>query len=163
MCIRDSFNFHVGLTMTNERFHRLFGGPPRKPESPLTQREMDLARSIQDVTEQVVERVVRHAVSLTGVRKVCLAGGVALNCVANGKLLRNGVVDDLWIQPAAGDAGGALGAAYSVWHKMLANPRQLPGDGDDLQKGSYLGPRATAQEIRAVLDEAHARYEVVSD
>jgi len=159
----DYFNFHVGLTMTNERFHRLFGGPPRKPESPLTQREMDLARSIQDVTEQVVERVVRHAVSLTGVRKVCLAGGVALNCVANGKLLRNGVVDDLWIQPAAGDAGGALGAAYSVWHKMLANPRQLPGDGDDLQKGSYLGPRATAQEIRAVLDEAHARYEVVSD
>ena len=116
--------------MTNRRFAELFGGPPRRPEAPITRRERDLAASIQAVTDEIVLRIARHARDLTGERHLCLAGGVALNCVANGKLLRAGVFDDLWIQPAAGDAGGAVGAALALWHHGLDRPRRLPGHGD---------------------------------
>ena len=132
------FNYCQGLTMTSRRFHDLFGGPPREPESPITQREMDLARSVQEVVEEVVLRMARHIRAETGERNLCLAGGVALNCVANGKLLRSGIFDDIWIQPAAGDAGGALGAALFVWHQHLGNARHVGGR--DSQRGSYLGP-----------------------
>ena len=119
----DYFSFATGLTMTGAGFERLFGGPAREPESLLTQREMDLARSIQDVTEEIVLKMARHARKTTGSRHLCMAGGVALNCVANGKLLEAGIFDDLWIQPAAGDAGGAVGAALAVWHRHLGMPR----------------------------------------
>ncbi len=134
------FNYCQGLTMTSGAFHELFGGPPRKPETKITQREMDLARSIQDVTEEVVLRMARHVVRETGERRLCMAGGVALNCVANGRILREGVVDELWIQPAAGDAGGALGAALFAWHQVMDGPRTAREDGGDTQSGSYLGP-----------------------
>lgn len=135
----DYFNYCAGLTMTNKKFAHLFDGPPRKSETNLTQREMDLACSVQEVTEEIVYRMARHVKKETGEKNLCLAGGVALNCVANGKLLRSGLFDDIWIQPAAGDAGGALGAAYIVHHHVLDNP--LPAKkGEDLQKGSYLGP-----------------------
>ncbi len=157
----DYFEFHRGLTMTGARFERLFGGPPRAPESPMTQREMDLARSIQDVTELIVGRMVQHAVRRTSCRALCLAGGVALNCVANGKVLRSGAVDQIWIQPASGDAGGALGAALAVWHQMMGRPRRLAPDGDDLQKGSYLGPRSTRGEVHGFLDSVGAVYETL--
>ena len=135
----DYFNYCVGLTMTNEKFHKLFGGPPRKPESKLTQREMDLARSVQEVTEEVVLRMARHIHKETGQKYLCLAGGVALNCVANGKLLREGLYDDIWIQPAAGDAGAALGAALFAWYQYLENKRST-NNKKDAQYGSYLGP-----------------------
>ena len=133
------FNYCAGLTMTNNRFHRLFGGPPRKPETAITQREMDLARSVQVVTEEVVIRAARHVYKVTGQKNLCLAGGVALNCVANGRLSREGPFDKIWIQPAAGDAGGALGAALRIWHKYLGNARDIDSN-RDTQKGSYLGP-----------------------
>ena len=123
----DYFNYCQGLTMTNRRFHRLFGGPPRAPESPLEQRHMDLAASIQAVTEEAVLRIGRHVHARTGMKHLVLAGGVALNCVANGRLLREGDFDDLWIQPAAGDAGGALGAALFVWHQLLDQPPTARG------------------------------------
>ena len=119
------FNYCQGLTMTNKRFDQLFGGPPRQPESQLTQREMDLARSVQDVVEEIVLRMARHIRSVSGERYLCLAGGVALNCVANGKLLREGIFDDIWIQPAAGDAGGSLGAALFAWHQVMDKPRTV--------------------------------------
>ena len=132
------FNYCAGLTMTNDKFHRLFGGEPRKPESKLTQREMDLARSVQDVVEEVVLKMSKHIRQETGQKKLVLAGGVALNCVANGKLLRAGYFDDIWIQPAAGDAGGALGAALVSWYQYSGKPRTAtPGDA---MRGSYLGP-----------------------
>src|SRR5258708_15625252 len=121
------FDYGVGLTMTNSKFEKLFGGPPRKPESRLTQRDMDLARSVQDVTEEIMFRMARHARRETGLGNLCLAGGVALNCVANGRILREGLFDNVWIQPAAGDAGGALGAALLGWHQYLANRRQAAG------------------------------------
>ena len=140
------FNYCQGLTMTSEAFHRLFGGPPRKPESPLTQREMDLARSLQDVTEEVMLRMARHVRKATGERDLCLAGGVALNCVGNGKILKEKIFDRLWIQPAAGDAGGALGAALFAWHQALDRPRTVAGDRDS-QRGSYLGPAFSSDEI----------------
>src|SRR5581483_5838533 len=124
------FNYGVGLTMTNERFNQLFGGPPRKPESKLTQRDMDLARSIQEVTEEIMFRIARHVRQETGMKHLVLAGGVALNCVANGRILREGVFDAIWIQPAAGDAGGALGAALLAWHQYLDKPRQADGTRD---------------------------------
>jgi carbamoyltransferase len=143
------FNYCQGLTMTNERFHRLFGAAPRAPESPLEQRHMDLAASIQAVTEEVLLRIGRHVRAHTGMRQLVLAGGVALNCVANGRLLREGEFDDLWIQPAAGDAGGALGAALFVWHQLLDNRRQ-PG-GRDCQRGSLLGPRFTTDQVNDFL------------
>jgi carbamoyltransferase len=141
----DYFQYCQGLTMTNDRFHGLFGGPPRPPESDLEQRHMDLAASIQWATEEVVLRIGRHAAKLTGADKLVMAGGVALNCVANGRLLREGPFDDVWIQPAAGDAGGALGAALFVWHQLLEKPREPRGR--DSQRGSFLGPRYSNEEI----------------
>ncbi len=134
------FDFLGGLRMTNGRFSKLFGGPPRKPEAEITQREMDIAASIQWVTEEAVMRMANQVYRETNQRNLCLAGGVALNCVANGRLLREGPFENIWIQPAAGDAGGALGAALSVWHRYLGNRRSI-SEGQDSQKGSYLGPR----------------------
>src|SRR3990170_483089 len=133
------FNYCAGLTMTNGKFDKIFGGPPRKSESTLTQREMDLARSVQEVTEEIMMRMARHLHKETGMKNLCLAGGVALNCVANGRILREGPFEHIWIQPAAGDAGGALGAALSVWHRFLEKERRNTGE-DDIQRGSFLGP-----------------------
>ncbi len=141
----DYFDYCAGLRMTNDRMHSLFGGPPRKAESALTQREMDLARSVQEVTEEIMLRMARHIRKETGERNLCLAGGVALNCVANGKLLRAGIFDDIYIQPAAGDAGGALGAALAVYHHHYHKPR--PPRQGDWQRGSYLGPQYDDDEI----------------
>ena len=121
----DYFNYPVGLTMTNEKFHHLFGGPPRKPETKLTQKEMDIARSIQDVTEEIVMKMGKHVYKVTGLKNLSLAGGVALNCVANGKLLREGPFENIWIQPASGDAGGALGSALVGWYNYFENPRNV--------------------------------------
>jgi len=133
------FDYCVGLKMTNKRFEKLFGGPARRPESLLTQRDMDLARSVQDVTEEAMLRMTRHIHKVTGRKNLCLAGGVALNCVGNGRILREGPFENIWIQPAAGDAGGALGAALFAWHQYLGNPRQADNRMDS-QRGSYLGP-----------------------
>jgi carbamoyltransferase len=155
------FNFCQGLTMTSEKFHRLFGGPPRSADAPLTKRDMDVAASIQSVTEEIVLRCARHAHALTGLNKLCLAGGVALNCVANGRVLREGPFDDIWIQPAAGDAGGALGVALFIWHQLLEKPR-VPNPCDS-QHGSLLGPAFSAGDIERVLVNAKAVYERVDD
>ena len=152
----EYFNFLSGLTMTSEKFHQLFGGPPRQPETRVTQREMDLARSVQDVCELAMLRMARHARELTGERNLVLAGGVALNCVGNGKILAERVFDDLWIQPAAGDAGGALGAALAVWHHHLQQPRVV--DPQDSMQAAYLGPSFTDDEIEAVLQSFGAVY-----
>ena len=151
------FRYCQGLVMTSRKFERLFGGPPRKPETPLTQREMDLAASIQAATEEIVLRAARHVVREAGIRNLVLAGGVALNCVANGRLLAEGACDRIWIQPAAGDAGGALGAALFVWHQLLGNPRAADGV-HDAQDGSLLGPGFTPQQVREFLDRAGAKY-----
>jgi carbamoyltransferase len=145
------FNYCQGLTMTNHRFHRLFGGPPRSAESPLEQRHMDVAASIQAVAEEVVLRIGRHVRERTGHENLVLAGGVALNCVANGRLLREGPFDSLWIQPAAGDAGGALGAALFVWYQLLDKPRLCAGR--DAQHGSFLGPGFTTDQIARFLSK----------
>ncbi len=145
------FNFAAGLTMTNDRFHKLFGGPPRRRESLLTQKEMDLARSVQEVTEMALLNMARYVKKETGKKNLCLAGGVALNCVANGKILREGLFDNIWIQPAAGDAGGALGAALAVWYQYLGFSRTVNGN-LDFQKGSYLGPEYRDGEIRKYLE-----------
>jgi carbamoyltransferase len=158
----EYFNFCSGLTMTNDKFHELLGGPPRKSESPLTQREMDLARSIQDVTEEAMMRMARHVFKQTGQRNLCLAGGVALNCVSNGRILREGPFENIWIQPAAGDAGGALGAALFVWYQYLGNVRQVD-EKCDSQSGSYLGPRFSNAQVREYLDRAGAIYHHVGD
>ncbi|HEY8519851.1 MAG TPA: carbamoyltransferase [Gammaproteobacteria bacterium] len=155
------FNYCTGLTMTNDRFHELFGGPPRKPETPLTQRDMDIAASIQKVTEDVVLRLARTLRRETGCSNLCLAGGVALNCVANGLLRRQRIFDDLWIQPAAGDAGGAIGAALVSWYDRHADARRV--NGRDAMFGSFLGPRYDAGQIAAALDACGAVYEVVDD
>ncbi len=146
----EYFNYCVGLTMTSEKFHRLFGGPPRRPETKLTQREMDLARSVQDVTEEVMLRMARHIRKSTGQKNLCLAGGVALNCVGNGKVLRENIFENIWIQPAAGDAGGALGAALFGWYDYLGNKRSANGRKDSL-KGSYLGPEFKDEAIEKFL------------
>ena len=156
------FDFLGGLRMTNKRFESLFGGPARKPETPITQREMDIASSIQAVTEEVVLRMARHVHRETGAKYLCLAGGVALNCVANGRILREGPFEDIWIQPAAGDAGGALGAALSVWHRFLGKERMVKDSGD-LQKGSYLGPRFSNDMVKAFLEEHHYPFHEVTD
>ena len=156
------FNYCHGLTMTSRKFERLFGGPPRRPETPLTQREMDLAASVQAVAEEVLLRAARHAVRRTGLRNLVLAGGVALNCVANGRILADGGVDGLWVQPAAGDAGGALGAALFVWHQLLGRPREADGV-HDRQGGSLLGPRFSSAEARAFLDRIGATYRAYED
>ncbi len=155
------FNYANGLTMTNRRFDALFGGPPRKPESPVTQREMDIAASIQQVTEEVVLRLARTVHQELGTDYLCLAGGVALNCVANGRLLREGPYQDIWIQPAAGDAGGAVGAALAIWHQYLDKPRQ-PNGGDHMA-GAYLGPRFSEADIQDYLDGIGARYTQLGD
>jgi carbamoyltransferase len=156
------FHYAAGLTMTNRRFHNLFGGPPRKPESRLTQKDMDLARSVQDVTETAMLRMARFAKSQTGAENLCLAGGVALNCVANGKILRENLFRGLWIQPAAGDAGGAIGAALAAWHQYLGHSRPVPETLDG-QKGSFLGPEYAAGEIRAFLDSRGIPYRELPD
>ncbi len=153
----EYFDYCAGLTMTNEKFDMLFGGPPREPESKLTQREMDLARSVQDVTEEAMLRMARHIHKETGQKNLCLAGGVALNCVGNGRILREGPFENLWIQPAAGDAGGALGAALMVWHSYLDKPRHADNV-NDFQKGSYLGPEFSDDEIQAYLDRHGYAY-----
>jgi len=146
----DYFGYLDGLTMTNDRFAKLFGGAPRTPESDITKREMDMARSIQVVTEEIVMRIAHYAHELTGEKNACLAGGVALNCVANGRLLREGPFQNIWIQPAAGDAGGALGAAYVVWNMVQDNKRTANGVNDKMN-GAYLGPEFDDTEIEAYL------------
>ncbi|PWU20434.1 MAG: hypothetical protein C5B50_03965 [Verrucomicrobia bacterium] len=174
----DYLNYCQGLTMTNERFHRLFGGPPRRPEAMLEQRHMDLAASIQRVTEEALLRMGRETHRLTGSRNLVLAGGVALNCVADGRLWREGPFEGIWVQPAAGDAGGALGAALFVWHQLLDKPRgqkaalkgsgfrvqeqagaALCASGGDSQKGSFLGPRFSNEEISRLLTEMKLPFE----
>ena len=146
------FNYCAGLTMTSAKFHRLFGGPPRRPESAVTQRDMDLARSVQEVTEEVMLRMARHIHRRTGQKNLCLAGGVALNCVGNGKILREGPFENIWIQPAAGDAGGALGAALFAWYQYLDNERRADG-AHDFMRGSFWGPEFTNEDIRLYLQQ----------
>src|SRR6185369_6529572 len=153
---QDYFNYSQGLRMTNGAFDKIFGGPPRKPESQISQREMDLARSIQAITEEVMLKMARYVYRETQMKHLCLAGGVALNCVANGKVLKEGPFEDIWIQPAAGDAGGALGIALAIWHRYLGNPRTV--NGCDAMKGSYLGPRDTEEEIENYLRENSLSY-----
>ena len=158
------FNYMSGLTMTNDEFGDLFGGPRRKPETPISQREMDLARSIQEVVEDVMLRQARYLHKETGLDNVCLAGGVALNCVGNGKLLREGPFKNLWIQPAAGDAGGALGAALCVWYGYHKNPRLTDGNAQkDFQHASLLGPEYSNDETQAELDKLGAVYHKIED
>ena len=152
------FNYCQGLTMTGPKMDKLFGGPPRKPESPISQREMDIAASIQVVTEEIMLRCARHVRQETGMRNLVLAGGCALNCVGNGRIMKEGIFDNVWIQPAAGDAGGALGAALFVWHQLLDRPRSVDNV-RDLQKGSLLGPRYESESIKSFLDRVGARYE----
>jgi carbamoyltransferase len=182
----ECFSYAEGLRMTNRAFDRVFGGPPRLPESQITQREMDLARSIQVITEEAMLKMARFVHQETGMQRLCLAGGVALNCVGNGRLLREGPFADLWIQPAAGDAGGAIGIALAIWHRYLGNPRLSPEKAGrwqprgstsvppadhardarvtslppyaDSMKGSYLGPRSTPQEIETFLHERNAPH-----
>ena len=152
------FTYPDGLRMTGKAFNELFGGQPRNPESEITKREMDLAASIQAVTEDVMLLTARHMREVTKAKYLCLAGGVALNCVANGRLYREGPFDDVWIQPAAGDAGGALGAALFAWYQLLENERKATGK--DTQKGSLLGPKYTTEECKAVCDAKGAKYKV---
>jgi carbamoyltransferase len=156
------FNYCQGLTMTSRRFHRLFGGQPRHPEAPLDHRSMDVAASIQAVTEEIMLRAARHVHRVTGMRRLCLAGGVALNCVGNGRILREGPFEDLWIQPAAGDAGGALGVALFIWHQLLEQPR-TPEPPGDAQRGSLLGPRFDGAAVRAMLDARGVPYHRFDD
>ena len=156
------FNYCTGLTMTNNRFHDLFGAPPRSEESRLTQKHMDIAASIQHVTEEVILRLTRSIIKETGEKNLCLAGGVALNCVANGKLLREGEQDHLWVQPASGDSGGALGAALIAYHHHLEKPRSLNGL-VDLMKGSYLGPAFSNEEITKCLEGLRAHFVVLKE
>jgi carbamoyltransferase len=156
------FDYLAGLTMTNEAFDELFGGPPRQPETKLTQKEMDLARSVQAVCEEVMLRMARTAHRLTGLDRLCMAGGVALNCVGNGRLLREGPFKEIWIQPAAGDAGGALGVAQLIHHRYLKQPRTVVPGRDSMQ-GSYLGPEFTPDEIEQYLKSVNAVYTRVPD
>jgi carbamoyltransferase len=156
------FNYCTGLTMTSAKFHDLFGGPPRQPESPLGQKEMDLAASIQAVTEEIVIKLARNIRETTGQKNLCLAGGVALNCVANGKLLREDIFENIWIQPAAGDAGGALGAALAAYHIMLKQPRQISSNIDSM-KGTYLGPEFSEEEVIQDLTEQQATFSTHTD
>lgn len=156
------FAYCTGLKMTNRRFEKLFGAPARKPESCLTQRDMDLARSVQAVTEEVMLRMARHAYKETGLKNVCLAGGVALNCVGNGRILRQGPFENIWIQPASGDAGGALGAALFVWYQYLENKRIADGE-KDFQQGSLLGPEFRNGYISSYLERNNIAYSELSD
>jgi carbamoyltransferase len=158
----EYFNYCVGLTMTNSKFNQLFGAPPRKPESELTQREMDLARSVQEVTEDVMLKMARHVRKETGMKYLCLAGGVALNCVANGKLLRSGLFEDIWIQPAAGDAGGAVGCALFTWFQYLNNQR-VADNKSDMMQGAYLGPKFDNNSIEGFLKKNGYAYQLLKD
>ncbi len=153
----DYFNFLHGTTMTNDRFHRLLGGPPRRPDENIERRHMDVARSIQSVTEEIMLLLARQARAVTGLKNLCLAGGVALNCVANGRMLREKIFEQIWIQPAAGDAGGALGAALAAWHAQAPAATGAKPPGDAMQ-GSLLGPGFTDAEIEAVLQAHGAVY-----
>jgi carbamoyltransferase len=155
------FNYTTGLTMTNKKFNDLFGAPPRKSESTLTQREMDLAASIQKITEEVMIKLARHAKEVTGSDNLCMAGGVALNCVGNGELMRENIFKNLWIQPAAGDAGGALGGAYSVYYQELGHPRTIDPKEMDKMQGAYLGPKFSDEEIKSYLKEVNAVYHYI--
>ena len=157
----EYFNYCTGLTMTNNKFHKLFGGEPRKPETKLAQREMDLARSVQEATEEVMLLAANHIFKETGKEYLCLAGGVALNCVGNGKLLREGPFKDIWIQPAAGDAGGAVGAALFVWYQYLNNDRHT--NDKDSQVGSFLGPEFSTNEIQEFLIKNSVEAEFIED
>jgi carbamoyltransferase len=157
----DYFNYCQGLTMTNHEFDSLFGGPPRNPESNIEQRHMDLAASIQAITEEIVLRMARDIHEKTRMKYLVLAGGVALNCVANGRLLREGPYEDIWIQPAAGDAGGALGAALLTWHQLLDKPRSA--NGRDVQKGSFLGPAFAPEQIQSFLEKKGVQFRRVDD
>lgn len=152
------FPYCHSMVMTNSKFEKLFGGPPRKPESPITQREIDIAASIQLVTEDIILRTAKHVYSQTGMKNLVLAGGVALNCVANGRILRESPFEDIWIQPAAGDAGGALGAALLVWYQLLGNERKATGF--DTQKASLLGTEYTDEQIQRFLDSTNAEYHI---
>ena len=158
----DYFNYCTGLTMTNRKFDALFEGPPRKPDQLLTQHHMDLAASVQEVLEEVILRMTRSLASETGSKNLCLAGGVALNCVANGKILRDGRFERIWIQPASGDAGGALGAALAAYHLFQNQPRQICGCGDRMH-GSYLGPEFSQTDIQQRLTKLGAKYEVLDE
>jgi len=153
---QDYFSYSQALRMTNSTFDKLFGGPPRKPESEIGQREMDLARSVQVITEEVMLKMAQYVQRETQLKQLCLAGGVALNCVANGRVLKEVPFDDIWIQPAAGDAGGALGIALAIWHRYLDQPRTT--NGTDAMKGSYLGPRDSEEEIETYLRENNLPY-----
>jgi carbamoyltransferase len=155
------FDFLGGLRMTNKRFAKLFGGAARKPETSITEREMDIAASIQSVTEEIVMKMARHVYEETKLKYLCLAGGVALNCVANGRILREGPFEDIWIQPAAGDAGGALGAALCVWHRYIGKERTVVISRDS-QQGSYLGPAFSSEEVKAFLDVNNYPYKVLA-
>ena len=157
----EFFNYGVGTKMTNSKFHKLFGGPPRKPESDLSNKEMDLARSIQEVTEEVVLKMAKYAKKETKSNYLCMAGGVALNCVSNGKLLRSGIFNDIWIQPAAGDAGGALGCALNIWYQELCNKRVVKG-GNDFMNGSFLGPQFKQNKIKKYLDDNKYTYKKIN-
>lgn len=159
---QEYFDYCTGLKMTNGRFAELFGGPARKPDEPLTQRHMDLAASVQQVTEDVMLKLARSVARETGERNLCLAGGVALNCVANGKILRDGSFDQIWVQPAAGDAGGALGVALSTYYGLLDQPRSVAGK-TDAMSGSYLGPEYSVAEIEHRLSSVGAHFETLSD
>ena len=158
----DYFGYVDDLKMTNEKFAELFGGPERASEGPLTRRELDIAKSIQEVTEEIVLRMARHARERTGRNKLCMAGGVALNCVANGRVLRERIFDDIWVQPAATDAGGALGAAMAIWHSELGNPRSPDGKRDSMN-GSLLGPEFSRDQIKDYLDANEFVYRELSD
>ena len=156
------FDYNVGITMTNDKFNSLFNGPPRQPESELTQKEMDLARSIQEVTEEIVLKIARYVRKETKMKYLCLAGGVALNCVSNGKLLRSGLFEDIFIQPAAGDAGGSLGSAMIAWYQYHNNKRKVNGKYDSMN-GAYLGPSYSNEEIKEYLDEKGYPYTRLQD
>jgi len=154
----DYFTYLVGLRMTGRKFARLFGAPARKAESPLLQRHMDLAASIQKVVEEVMLKTAGHVAKVTREKNLCLAGGVALNCVGNGHILRSGLFEKVWIQPAAGDAGGALGAALFTWYQYKGNKREVPGDDKDMQSGTYLGPEFSSKEIEDFLTKINVPY-----
>ena len=158
----EFFSYCAGLRMTNGKFNRLFGGPPRKPESAISQKEMDIASSIQEVCEEIVIKIAKHVKKETAMTKLCLAGGVALNCVANGKLLRSKLYDDIWIQPASGDAGGALGCALFTWFNYQ-DQKRIAGDSKDLMQGGYLGPDFGNSSIESFLKENKYPYQVLSD
>ncbi len=158
----DYFDYCAGLKMTNSKFHKIFGGLPRKPESKLTQKEMDLACSVQEVTEEIVMKMAKFVRKETGMKYLCLAGGVALNCVANGKLLRENIFDDIWIQPASGDAGGSVGCALFTWYQYLNNQR-IADDKSDFMQGSYLGPEFLNGSIESFLKKNEVSYETLTD